>query len=68
MIKDLVCGKYLRQTNEELAYEQKGKTYYFCSTTCKQEFEKRSAIYASHQIASPHGHFVEAGKIDLPQL
>ena len=39
MAKDPVCGM---NVGEETAVktEHKGKTYYFCGTYCKDEFEK----------------------------
>jgi YHS domain-containing protein len=38
---DLVCGKTVNEAEaveQGLTYEYKGKTYYFCSRTCKVEF------------------------------
>lgn len=38
MVKDLVCGM---DVSEETKFktEYEGKTYYFCSLGCKEEFE-----------------------------
>jgi YHS domain-containing protein len=46
------------EVNEKTAKhktEYKGKTYYFCNTTCKTTFDKNPAKYASGQT-QPSGH------------
>lgn len=37
MAKDLVCGM---EGDFKITLKHKGKTYYFCSPTCKWAFEK----------------------------
>ena len=45
MQKDPVCGMSV-DTNKASATSQKqGKTYYFCSESCKQKFEKSPSQY-----------------------
>ncbi len=44
--KDPVCGMKLDPATSKLKVEYKGKTYYFCSDTCKTKFEKEPAKYA----------------------
>jgi YHS domain-containing protein len=46
------------EVNEKTAKhktEYKGKTYYFCKTTCKTTFDKNPAKYANGQT-QPSGH------------
>jgi membrane fusion protein, copper/silver efflux system len=57
--KDPVCGMEVEEGASNPAgrvIEYRGKKYYFCSDTCKQEFEKNPERYA----AKPGGsHFVK---------
>ena len=53
MAKDPVCKM---DVNEEAAAgkaEYGGKTYYFCSTGCKEEFEKAPEKYAEKGEEAP---------------
>lgn len=44
--KDPVCGMSV-DTNKAAATSQNaGKTYYFCSESCKQKFDKNPTQYA----------------------
>jgi YHS domain-containing protein len=45
MKRDLVCGIFIEAT-EALRLEYHGNTYYFCSRSCKREFEDRPDEYA----------------------
>ena len=47
--RDPVCGMRTDDSGPSLTYD--GETYYFCSSRCKQSFEKRPAEFA-HE--SPH--------------
>jgi YHS domain-containing protein len=47
MKRDLVCGMLVDPANA-LWLEYHGKTYYFCSHLCKQEFEDRPDEYVEH--------------------
>ncbi len=40
MATDPVCGMYVDEKTSTLTAEREGKKYYFCSTTCKLQFEK----------------------------
>ncbi len=44
MAIDVVCGMKVKETTDIKA-EYSGKTYYFCSTHCKEEFEKNPLKY-----------------------
>jgi Cu+-exporting ATPase len=41
MEKDPVCGMAVDRQNAAGQSEYQGKTYYFCSLSCKEEFEKQ---------------------------
>ncbi|MEM3673328.1 MAG: YHS domain-containing protein [Candidatus Bathyarchaeia archaeon] len=47
MAKDPVCGMNVNEKTAKFKSEHKGKTYYFCSQTCKAAFDKNPARYAS---------------------
>ena len=45
MVTDLVCGSNIEETNAGASYNYKRQTYYFCGTTCKDEFTKAPAKF-----------------------
>lgn len=47
MKRDRVCGTHIEPA-DALRLEYHGKTYYFCSHSCKHEFEDRPDEYADH--------------------
>ena len=47
MERDLVCGMRI-DSADAVRLEYHGKTYYFCSNSCKREFEDRPDEYAEH--------------------
>lgn len=54
MAKDLVCGMQVNEqqaTSRGLTSEHQGQTYYFCSTQCKQQFDREPQRYAGEQTA-----------------
>lgn len=40
--KDLVCGM---QATDEITYEHKSQTYFFCSGHCREQFKKEPERY-----------------------
>ena len=40
MATDPICGMSVDEKSSSLFIEQQGRKYYFCSTTCKIQFEK----------------------------
>lgn len=46
MAKDPVCGMDVDEKKAAATAVHGGKTYYFCSTSCKNAFEKSPAKYA----------------------
>lgn len=39
MAKDPVCGMEVEEKRESLKKEHQGKTYFFCSLICHEQFE-----------------------------
>lgn len=48
MIKDPVCGMEVKDINSAEKLEYKGKTYYFCTTLCKIQFEQEPEKYVKN--------------------
>lgn len=46
MAKDPVCGMDVSPDKAAAKSQQAGQTVYFCSTGCKQEFDRNPAKYA----------------------
>ncbi|MGE5256452.1 MAG: YHS domain-containing protein [Hyphomicrobiales bacterium] len=42
---DPVCGMKADSSNAPIAYDAKGRLFYFCSLTCRDEFEKNPERY-----------------------
>jgi Cu+-exporting ATPase len=49
MQKDLVCGMSVDPNTAEDSTTYQGKTYYFCSTECKEKFDKRPTQFTKQQ-------------------
>ncbi len=47
MMNDPVCGMEISESSK-FKSGYKGKTHYFCSTACKQNFDKNPEKYVSH--------------------
>ena len=45
MVKDPVCGREVEDKNFNERSEYKGRTYYFCSNTCKIKFDNDPGKY-----------------------
>ncbi|MGC8585705.1 MAG: heavy metal translocating P-type ATPase [Thermoplasmata archaeon] len=45
MAKDPVCGMYVEENENAIKSVRNGKTYYFCSENCKEQFEKPDKEY-----------------------
>ena len=46
MEKDVVCGMQIDRAKAAAASQYQGKTYYFCSHSCKAKFDANPAQYA----------------------
>jgi len=60
MTKDPVCGMQINENNAAGTSKYHGKTYYFCSSSCKEQFDKDPAKYAANaesgSMHSAHHH------------
>lgn len=45
MVNDPVCGRVVEDKNFNEQSEYKGRTYYFCSNTCKIKFDNDPGKY-----------------------
>jgi len=45
MAKDPVCGMKVDEKSANFKSEKGSKTYYFCSSSCKETFEKNPEKY-----------------------
>ena len=45
--KDSVCGAKVNKEKSSDTYDYKGKTYYFCSEQCRDEFSRSHKKYVS---------------------
>jgi YHS domain-containing protein len=46
MATDPVCGMDLEESQAKASADFEGKTYYFCSDACREEFEASPEQYA----------------------
>ena len=46
MEKDVVCGMQVDPAKAAGKSEYQGKTYYFCSAACKEQFDMNPVAYA----------------------
>lgn len=51
MQTDPVCGMQVDEQNAKDQTTFQGKTFYFCSKTCKQQFDQNPQRYAAQQAA-----------------
>jgi len=54
MVKDPVCGMEVDEKTTGYKSIQANKVYYFCSTTCKTEFNKNPEKYLQKNSEAPH--------------
>jgi Cu+-exporting ATPase len=45
VVKDSVCGMQVDENTATATSDYKEQTYYFCSTSCKERFEKDPEQY-----------------------
>ena len=46
-VTDLVCLMNVEKDEKAITYSYKGKTYYFCSENCREEFKQDPEKYLS---------------------
>lgn len=59
--KDPICGMNVRIAGAKITAEFQGKTYYFCSEGCKEEFLKDPAKHAAPAAEAPKAEAMETG-------
>jgi YHS domain-containing protein len=52
MAKDPVCGMQVNEQQAAGKSEYQGQTYYFCSASCKQQFDQNPERYTSQGTTS----------------
>jgi len=62
MARDPVCGMEVNPREDNYSTEYQGEVYRFCSTSCKEGFEKNPTEYArampvDHSSEEHEGHF-----------
>ena len=55
MVKDPVCGMEIEKEKSVANKEYEGKTYYFCSASCRDKFNASPQDYARKE-SSGHSH------------
>lgn len=61
MVKDPVCGMEVDEHEVTHQLQYMGKTYYFCTTRCKESFEKDPEIY----LKGVEGDFIDGRKVAI---
>jgi P-type Cu+ transporter len=56
MVHDPVCGMEIKETIKAEATVYKGKSYYFCSTLCKIQFEQNPEKYVKKSDDKHNAH------------
>jgi YHS domain-containing protein len=54
MATDPVCNMTVEEGKAAATSDYKGKTYYFCSTHCKADFEKEPEKYVKETVGLEH--------------
>ena len=49
MARDPVCGMQVNEDRAAGTSEYQGQTYYFCSTSCKQQFDQNPERYTGRE-------------------
>lgn len=52
MAKDPICGMYVDETSATIKSVLGGRTYYFCSTGCKEQFDAPEVALRKNKIAT----------------
>ncbi len=66
-VRDPVCGMYIEDSEAPETYELGGSKYYFCSTSCKENFEKDPGRYLKEPGGGEHAHPREESRVPSPK-
>ena len=53
-MKDPVCGMEVTYENAQARSEYNGRTYYFCSLGCKEQFDQHPEQYITQDETAHH--------------
>ena len=53
MATDPVCGMDIDEDEAEARSEYQGRTFYFCSQSCKEQFDSDPESFADNVVPSP---------------
>ena len=53
MATDPVCGMEIDEEEAEARAEHEGKTFFFCSESCKEQFESDPEAFADNVVPPP---------------
>jgi len=53
LAKDPVCGMEVKEEEAKFKLEHMGKTYYFCSKSCMEEFKNNPSKYVKETRYRP---------------
>lgn len=56
MSKDPICGMEVNESEVSNKSEYEGKSYYFCSSSCKAEFDAEPEKYIIKEDSSEQHH------------
>jgi YHS domain-containing protein len=56
MNKDPVCGMEIKDISNAEKTEYEGKTYYFCTTLCKIQFEQEPEKFVTKDDGDENNH------------
>ena len=52
VVKDPVCGMDVEKATATGHSEYKGQTYYFCSSSCKEKFDRNAEQYVRKAVVN----------------
>jgi len=59
-VTDVVCGMTVDTDTAPARSSYEGRSYYFCSTVCKKEFDEDPSRYVSRSATAPRGDALPA--------
>ncbi|MBM4466620.1 MAG: heavy metal translocating P-type ATPase [Chloroflexi bacterium] len=65
MVKDPVCGMEIEDKDAVASHSYEGRTYYFCSRACEEQFLEKPEFYVA-KSAKPVGSLTTGYNPDLP--
>ncbi len=63
LVKDLVCGMTIEATEESVSSSYQGTTYYFCSKSCREKFDKAPENFVGQETPSQLTEEIRGGAL-----